>query len=158
MLSVLKINSPQCKIIDISANHAKNNNNNNNDPKKKLCILTSFFSFFLFYDKERHQGMGQWDHPWGLKPQMPTHPHWAASNKSWNASTRSWTRDFWFTFSLGTLPYRYWLPNTNLFFFFWIGNQKTIINEKKGRVQDVHDDEHQEKIEQTTQQKEKSGN
>ena len=36
--------------------------------------------------------------------------------------------------------------------FFLIGNQKTIINEKKGKVQDVHDDEHQEKIEQTAQQ------
>ena len=45
-----------------------------------------------------------------------------------------------------------------LFIFFLIGNQKTIIKEKKGKVQDVHDDEHQEKIEQTTQQKEKSGN
>ena len=44
------------------------------------------------------------------------------------------------------------------FHIFFIGNQKTIIKEKKGKVQDVHDDEHQEKIEQTTQQKEKSGN
>ena len=43
-------------------------------------------------------------------------------------------------------------------FFFYIGNQKTIINEKKGKVQDVHDDEYQEKIEQITQRKEKSGN
>ena len=42
--------------------------------------------------------------------------------------------------------------------FFFIGNQKTIINEKKGKVQDVHDDEYQEKIEQITQRKEKSGN
>ena len=37
--------------------------------------------------------------------------------------------------------------------FFLIGNQNTFINEKKGKVQDVHDDEHQEKIEQTAQQK-----
>ena len=29
--------------------------------------------------------------------------------------------------------------------FFFIGNQKTIINEKKGKVQVVHDDEQQEK-------------
>ena len=41
--------------------------------------------------------------------------------------------------------------------FFLIGNQKTIINEKKGKVQVVHDDKQQENIEQTAQQKEKSG-
>ena len=39
----------------------------------------------------------------------------------------------------------------NIILFFFIGNQKTIINEKKGKVQDVHDDEYQEKIEQITQ-------
>ena len=43
-------------------------------------------------------------------------------------------------------------------FFLYIGNQKTIINEKKGKVQVVHDDEQQENIEQTAQQKEKLGN
>ena len=46
----------------------------------------------------------------------------------------------------------------NLFSFFLIGKQKSIINEKKGKVQVVHDDEQQEKKEQTAQQKEKSGN
>ena len=51
-------------------------------------------------------------------------------------------------------------PRTTIYIYIYIliGIQKTIINEKKGKVQDVHDDEHQEKIEQTTQQKEKSGN
>ena len=46
----------------------------------------------------------------------------------------------------------------NVFFFFLIGNQKTIIKEKKGKVQVVHDDEQEENIEQTAQQKEKLGN
>ena len=38
--------------------------------------------------------------------------------------------------------------------FFFIGNQKTNINDKKNKrkVHDVHDDEQQEKKEQTAQQ------
>ena len=44
------------------------------------------------------------------------------------------------------------------YYFFLIDNQKTNINEekKKWKVQDVHDDEQQEIIEQTAQQKEGS--
>ena len=38
----------------------------------------------------------------------------------------------------------------NQIHFFYIGNKKTIINEKKkGKVQVVHDDEQEEIIEQT---------
>ena len=49
----------------------------------------------------------------------------------------------------------YWLAYNQ---FFFIGNQKTINNEKKWKVQVVHDDEQQENKEQTTQQKKKSRN
>ena len=49
----------------------------------------------------------------------------------------------------------YMTAREKLFFFFLIGNQRTVINEKKWKVQVVHDDEQQATEETNSKTKDK---